>query len=100
MRAFNRLDFDAWMANYRSRLAQEQSDDDARAARMRQVNPKYVLRNHLAQAAVEKAQAGDYAEIETLRALLARPFDEQPGMEAYATPAPAGTHKVEVSCSS
>src|SRR5688572_5083894 len=45
--------FDAWLANYRSRLAQEQSDDDTRAQRMRQVNPKYVLRNHLAQAAIE-----------------------------------------------
>ncbi len=92
--------FDAWLASYRARLAHERSDDDARAARMRQVNPKYVLRNHLAQAAIEKAQAGDYAEVETLRALLARPFDEQPRMEAYATPAPAGTHTVEVSCSS
>jgi uncharacterized protein YdiU (UPF0061 family) len=92
--------FDAWLARYRSRLAHEHSDDDARAARMRQVNPKYVLRNHLAQAAIEKAQAGDYAEVETLRALLARPFDEQPAMEAYAAPAPPGTHKVEVSCSS
>ncbi len=92
--------FDAWLANYRARLAHERSDDDARAARMRQVNPKYVLRNHLAQAAIEKAQSGDYAEIETLRTLLARPFDEQPGMEPYAASAPAGTHKVEVSCSS
>jgi uncharacterized protein YdiU (UPF0061 family) len=92
--------FDAWLARYRARLAQEQSDDAARSARMKQVNPKYVLRNHLAQAAIEKAQAGDYAEVETLRTLLARPFDEQPGMERYAAPAPAGTHKVEVSCSS
>jgi hypothetical protein len=92
--------FDAWLPGYRARLAQEQSDDDARAARMKRVNPKYVLRNHLAQAAIEKAQAGDFAEIETLRALLARPFDEQPGMEAYAAPAPPGTQRVEVSCSS
>ena len=92
--------FDAWLPGYRARLAKEPSDDDARAARMQRVNPKYVLRNHLAQAAIEKAQAGDFAEIETLRALLARPFDEQPEMERYAAPAPPGTHQVEVSCSS
>ena len=92
--------YDSWLVGYRARLAQEQSDDAARAARMKVANPKYVLRNHLAQAAIEKAQAGDYREIETLRVLLARPFDEQPGMERYAAPAPAGTHKVEVSCSS
>jgi uncharacterized protein YdiU (UPF0061 family) len=92
--------FDQWLVGYRARLAGEQSDDAERAARMNRANPKYVLRNHLAQAAIEKAQVGDFAEIETLRALLARPFDEQPGMERYAAPAPAGTHKVEVSCSS
>jgi uncharacterized protein YdiU (UPF0061 family) len=89
--------YDAWLVDYRARLASEQSDDAARAARMNRVNPKYVLRNHLAQAAIEKAQAGDYAEIETLRALLARPFDEHPGMERYTQP---GTQKIEVSCSS
>ena len=92
--------YDRWLADYRARLASEQSDDAARAARMKQANPKYVLRNHLAQTAIEKAQAGDFAEIETLRALLSRPFDEHPGAEAYAAPAPAGTHAVEVSCSS
>jgi uncharacterized protein YdiU (UPF0061 family) len=64
------------------------------------VNPKYVLRNHLAQAAIEKAQAGDFGEIETLRRLLERPFDEQPGMARYAAAPPAGTARIEVSCSS
>ena len=92
--------FDAWLADYRARLRAEQSEDAARAARMNRVNPKYVLRNHLAQAAIDKAQAGDYREIETLRALLARPFDEQAGLERYAAPPPPGTQKVEVSCSS
>ncbi|MGH8441813.1 MAG: protein adenylyltransferase SelO [Nevskiaceae bacterium] len=92
--------YDRWLEDYRARLAQEQSNDAERAARMNRVNPRYVLRNHLVQAAIEKAQAGDFAEIETLRALLSRPFDEQPGLERYAAPASAGTHKVEVSCSS
>jgi hypothetical protein len=92
--------FDRWLEDYRARLAQEQSDDAERAARMNRVNPKYVLRNHLAQAAIEQAQRGQFGEIETLRALLARPFDEQPGLERYAAPAPPGTQQVEVSCSS
>jgi uncharacterized protein YdiU (UPF0061 family) len=86
--------FDAWLADYRARLAQEQSDDAERAARMNRANPKYVLRNHLAQAAIEKAQAGDFGEIETLRKLLARPFDEQPGQEHYASPPPPGLQKI------
>ncbi|MGH8481483.1 MAG: protein adenylyltransferase SelO [Nevskiaceae bacterium] len=92
--------FDRWLEDYRARLAAEQSDDAGRAERMRAVNPAYVLRNHLAQAAIGKAQAGDFTEIETLRRLLARPFDEQPGMERYAAPPPPGTQRVEVSCSS
>ena len=92
--------FDAWAAQYRARLAQEQSDDAERKARMDRVNPRYVLRNHLAQAAIEQAQAGDFAEVEALRRLLARPFDDQPGMERYAEPPPPGSAPIEVSCSS
>lgn len=92
--------FDRWLEDYRARLAAEPSDDAGRAARMNRVNPRYVLRNHLAQAAIERAQAGDFTEIETLRKLLEWPFDEQPGMERYAAPAPAGAARIEVSCSS
>jgi hypothetical protein len=92
--------FDAWLADYRARLAQEQSDDAERAARMKRVNPKFVLRNHLAQRAIDQAREGDYAEIERLRALLARPFDEHPGMDDYAAPPPPDVARVEVSCSS
>jgi serine/tyrosine/threonine adenylyltransferase len=92
--------YDRWLEDYRARLAGEQSEDAERAARMKLVNPRYVLRNHLAQAAIEKAQAGDFAEIETLRRLLERPFDEQPGLERYAAPPPADAARIEVSCSS
>ncbi|MHB1099122.1 MAG: hypothetical protein ACYCZR_06155 [Burkholderiales bacterium] len=67
---------------------------------MDRVNPKYVLRNHLAQAAIEKAEAGDYSEVGMLMDLLARPYDEQPGMERYAKSPPEGLCHIEVSCSS
>jgi uncharacterized protein YdiU (UPF0061 family) len=92
--------FDAWIDEYRSRLRAEQSDDAERAARMNRVNPKYVLRNHLAQTAIEAAQAGDYSEIDRLMKLLSRPFDEQPEMEAYAEEPPPERRHIEVSCSS
>jgi protein adenylyltransferase len=92
--------FDAWVPDYRARLRAEQSDDAERAARMNAVNPKYVLRNHLAQAAIDKAQAGDGAEIEVLFKLLGRPYDEQPEMEGYAAEPPASARHIEVSCSS
>jgi uncharacterized protein YdiU (UPF0061 family) len=93
--------FDAWVVDYRRRLRAEQNtDDDARAARMNRVNPKYVLRNHLAQAAIDKATLGDHAEIATLMQVLSHPYDEQPGMEFYAAEPPDDQRHIEVSCSS
>ncbi len=92
--------FDAWARDYRARLAAEQSEDREREARMRAVNPRYVLRNYLAQAAIERAEEGDYGEVERLLALLSRPFDEQPEMQAYAAPPPEWGRRIVVSCSS
>lgn len=92
--------FDAWHARYRSRLAAENSNDNERAARMRAVNPKYILRNYLAQTAIDKAEAGDYSEIETLRRLLREPFAEQPEFELYAALPPEWGRHLEISCSS
>jgi len=92
--------FDAWVVDYRARLRGEQSDNAERAARMNAVNPKYVLRNHLAQAAIEQAQNGEYGEIDRLFRLLGKPYDEQPELEAYAAEPPASATHIEVSCSS
>jgi len=92
--------FDAWAARYRGRLQQEGSKDSARRQAMDAVNPKYVLRNYLAQVAIEKAQREDYSEIARLLTILERPFDEQPDSEAYAAPPPDWGAHVAVSCSS
>ena len=96
----DRAAFDAWAQDYRARLAREQSVDAVRQAAMNRANPKYVLRNHLAQHAIERAQQRDYAEIDRLLKLLMRPFDDQPGMDAYAEPPPEGAPHLAVSCSS
>ncbi len=50
---------------------------------MNQVNPKYVLRNYLAQIAIDKATVGDYTEIHRLMALFKKPYDEQPECQSY-----------------
>lgn len=93
--------FDVWAGRYRARLAQENSDDAKRRQRMLRINPKYVLRNYLAQTAISKAaEHKDYSEIDRLLALLRRPFDEQPDMAAYAAPPPDWAQHIEVSCSS
>jgi uncharacterized protein YdiU (UPF0061 family) len=92
--------FDAWAAAYRTRLLSEGSEDAERRSRMAQVNPKYVLRNYLAQTAISHAQAGDFSEVDRLLAVLSHPFDEQPEHEALAAPSPAWGKHLAVSCSS
>ena len=97
----NRERFDAWAARYRARLQNEGSVDAARAIAMNRANPKYVLRNYLAEVAIRKARdQRDYSEIETLRKLLSAPFDEQPENQRYAAPPPDWASHLEVSCSS
>jgi uncharacterized protein YdiU (UPF0061 family) len=96
----NRERFDAWAVQYAERLRAEGSRDDDRQQAMNRVNPKYVLRNYLAQAAIEKAQQKDFAEIDRLLALLQRPYTDQPGMEGYAVPPPNWGKHLSVSCSS
>ncbi|MDF0664508.1 MAG: YdiU family protein [Nitrospira sp.] len=96
----NRDRFDEWAGRYRDRLRNESSCDDGRRDRMNRVNPKYVLRNYLAQAAIEKAQNKDFSEIDRLFTLLQDPFNDQQGMEAYALPPPNWGKHLAVSCSS
>lgn len=93
--------FDAWVPKYRARLqAEGEADDRERTARMNAVNPLYVLRNHLAQAAIEQAERGSIEELDRLARVLASPYTEQPGQEAYAAEPPAHLRHLEVSCSS
>ena len=67
---------------------------------MHAVNPRYILRNHLAEAAIVAAQSRDYDEIARLASALQNPFDERPEFEHYAELPPAWASTLEVSCSS
>jgi serine/tyrosine/threonine adenylyltransferase len=93
--------FDDWVVRYRERLVAEKSQDAERNMRMNRVNPKYVLRNYLAQHAIVQAtRHQDYSEVDRLLTLLSDPFHDQPAMQAYAQPAPGGSPPIIVSCSS
>jgi serine/tyrosine/threonine adenylyltransferase len=96
----NRDRFDQWAIRYRDRLRGEGSRDDERRDRMNRVNPKYVLRNYLAQTAIEKAQHKDFSEIDRLFTLLQNPYHDRPEMDMYALPPPNWGKHVTVSCSS
>ena len=77
----------SWMRSYRERLQQDfvlyGETNSQHKARMNAVNPKYVLRNYMAQQAIDKATLGDYSEVETLLQLLRHPYDEQPDYQHY-----------------
>lgn len=91
---------DAWALQYGARLRLEHSDDAERKLAMHAVNPKYVLRNYLAQIAIEKAQNKDFSEVARLLQVLEKPFDEQVENEKYAALPPDWASDLEVSCSS
>lgn len=96
----DRAAFDAWAQDYRQRLSEETRSDEARAAAMNLVNPKYILRNHLAENAIRLAREKDFSEVERLARVLQHAFDEQPEFEAYAGLPPDWASDLEVSCSS
>ncbi|MDH5471924.1 MAG: YdiU family protein [Gammaproteobacteria bacterium] len=97
----DRAAFDNWYGDYQQRLASENSDGQQRSKHMKQTNPKYILRNYMAELAIEKATRNqDYSEIDRLLLLLQKPFDEQADYEVYAQPPPAWAGQISVSCSS
>ncbi len=82
---------DEWLARWQERLAAEPRSAGERREAMRAVNPAYILRNHLAQRAVDAAERdGDFGVMEELLTVLASPFDDHPGMEHYARPPAPG----------
>ena len=96
----DRATIDEWFKDYLERIKTETSSDIERSSLMKLVNPKFVLRNHLAQKAIEMAQQDDFSEIQKLMTILATPFDDQPQNEDYAKPPHPGENHIEVSCSS
>lgn len=93
-----------WFANYAKRLEDETTSADERQQQMNKVNPKYVLRNYMAQLAIDKADKGDTSLLEEMYLLLKEPYSEQPKFEHWFAKRPEwARHKVGcsmLSCSS
>jgi hypothetical protein len=97
----DRAAFSAWAEDYAARLCSEQSDDATRRTAMHRTNPKYVLRNYLAQIAIERARdQRDYSMIDRLLRVLQDPFAEHPHDAELAAPPPDWGRTLSVSCSS
>ena len=93
-----------WLRRYIRRVSEESLADSERKALMNRINPKYVMRNYLAQLAIEKQEAGDSSVLHELMQVMQKPYDEQPGFERYAEKMPDwARHKAGcsmLSCSS
>jgi uncharacterized protein YdiU (UPF0061 family) len=77
-----------WLNRYINRIKIDGTPDIIRQQRMNAVNPKYVLRNYLAQLAIDKAEQGDFSMVNELLECLRHPYDEQPDKEEFAEKRP------------
>lgn len=94
----DRAGFDAWALSYSEQLAL--SDPAQAADLMQKSNPRFVLRNHLGETVIRAAQAGDFAPVQQLLAVLQSPFDAHPARAAWAGFPPDWASTIEISCSS
>jgi uncharacterized protein YdiU (UPF0061 family) len=88
----------AWLRSWGRRVVAGGLGDDVRRTRMDACNPRFVLRNYLAQEAIDAAEAGDPALVVELLDVLRRPYDEQPGRERFAARRPEWA-RTRVGCS-
>ncbi|MEJ1962040.1 MAG: YdiU family protein [Gammaproteobacteria bacterium] len=89
---------EAWLADWRQRLAQESSTAAERAASMRGVNPAFIPRNHRVEAALNAATGGDLKPFGQLLEILQRPFDDQPEVAGYEQPPEPSEHAFRTFC--
>ena len=92
----NTKEAEAWL----SRHAERVGDMATASELMSQHNPKYILRNYMAQIAIEKAEKGDYSDIDRLLNIVQNPFQEHEGAEEFAGPPPDWAGSLCLSCSS
>ena len=95
-----RASLDEWLDSYTKRLEKETLSRDKRHEKMLGVNPKYILKNHILQEAIEKAEAHDFSMVNELLKVALSPFDEHEELEYLCRPAPMESKNIKLSCSS
>ena len=84
----------------RKRFEFEEISQDQHQEIVKANNPKFILRNYLAQVAIEKAEKGDFSEVNKLLEILKNPFVDHKGLDDYAKESPEWGKNLEISCSS
>ena len=86
--ALHAEEIDQWLRDWAARVLADGEPDATRVKRMNAVNPRYVLRNYLAQQAIDRAEQGDVSLLHELLELLRHPYDEQADKAAFAAKRP------------
>ncbi|WP_290833753.1 protein adenylyltransferase SelO family protein, partial [Flavobacterium sp.] len=90
--------WEKWFTKYINRIKLEDDADEIRKTKMDLVNPKYVLRNYMAQIAIDAANNEDYSVVNELHTILKKPYDEQPEFEKWYAKRPDWA-RVKIGCS-
>ena len=89
-----------WFKKYQERLKIETANKTERNTLMNSSNPKYILRNYLAQEAIQAAEIGDFSSLNTLIEVLKKPYVENENYNKFSEVPPEWADKLEISCSS
>ena len=90
----------SWIVSFQERHTKEGLSVDKKLISMNHVNPKFILRNYMAQEAIDAAEDSDFSKLETLIAVLTKPFEELKEYQKFANKSPAWAQDLEISCSS
>ena len=90
----------SWIVSFQERHTKEDLSVDKKLTSMNQVNPKFILRNYMAQEAIDAAEDSDFSKLETLIVVLTKPFEELKEHQKFANKSPAWAQDLEISCSS
>ncbi|MEN8304253.1 MAG: protein adenylyltransferase SelO [Campylobacterota bacterium] len=98
--SINRAPLESWLERYDERLEKESQSEAKRHEKMLKVNPKYVLKNHILQEAIVKAEEHDFSMVNELLKVALSPFDEHEELEHLCRPTPIESKNIKLSCSS
>ena len=90
----------SWIVSFQERHTKEDLSVDKKLTSMNQVNPKFILRNYMAQEAIDAAEDSNFSKLETLIVVLTEPFEELKEHQKFANKSPAWAQDLEISCSS
>ena len=90
----------SWIESFQERHLTETLSLDEKARLMNSTNPKFILRNYMAQEAIDAAESSDFSKLETLISVINHPFEELEQYQNFASKSPAWAKDLEISCSS